>query len=127
MKLFKLSKELYAEPAIQEDAECIIGRKINNLVHGNAGYITKQPASGELGWMPKSEFESQSTIIDSDIDKEREILSMIDNKVEFLYTISKKNNGRNPAIQNRVYQAIRRLKALRMDIEKIIAFQLLDL
>lgn len=126
MKLFRLSKELYAEPAIQEDAECVIGRKINNLVHGNAGYITKLPASGELGWMPKSEFESQSTIIDSDIDKEREILLMIDKRVEFLYTISKKN-GRNPAIQNRAYQAIRRLKALRIDIEKIIAFQLLDL
>lgn len=126
MKLFKLSKELYAEPALQEDAECVIGRKINNLVHGNAGYITKLPSSGELDWMPKSEFDSQASVIDSDIDKEREFLSMIERRIEFLSTISKKS-GRNPAMRNRAYMAIRRLKALKIDIEKIIAFELLDI
>lgn len=126
MKLYKLSRELYAQPAIQEDAECVIGRKINNLVHGNAGYITKHPSSGELDWMPKSEFDAQATLIDNDIDKEREMVSMIDKRIEFLYTISKKS-GRNPAMQNRAYLAIRRLQALKIDIEKIIAFELFDL
>lgn len=127
MKLYKLSKELYAEPSLQDDAECVIGRRIHNLSHGNEGYITKSLDNEELGWMPKSEFDKQAIIVDSSIDQMRAMLLDIDKAIKFLYAVSKKDGGVLKGKRNKAYMAIRRLKALKMDIEHIINLELLDL
>lgn len=127
MRLYKLSKELYAEPSLQEDAEYIIGRRIHNFVHGNDGYITKSPENEELDWMPKSVFDKQAILIDSTIDRMRAMLNDIDNSIQFFYTVSKKSGKRFKRKRDRIYMAVRRLKALRTDIENIINLELLDL
>lgn len=127
MRLYKLCRELYAEPALQEDAECVIGRRINNFVHGNNGYITKDPETEELDWMPKSEFDKQATLVNIPLDKMRAMLPEIDKHIQFFYTVSKECGERFRYKRDRAYMIIRRLKALRGDVEKIINLELLDL
>lgn len=119
MKQYILLSKVLAERACQSEAEEVIGVKINNLLYGTDGYITKDPDTEELNWTPKSVFEKQAILADTPVDKYQLILRQIDDNISFLRTESKAAAPKSTK-RNRTYLTIRRLEALKNDIENLI-------
>lgn len=126
MKLYILTSKLLAEKASQADAEEVIGRKINNFLYGTEGYITKDPDTQELDWMPKSLFDKKAELYDSPIDKYQRSIGEIDKSIKYLYTQSCSARPKSDK-RNKIYLAIRRLKALKQDLEHIINLEIQEL
>lgn len=124
MKQYILLSKVLAERACQSEAEEVIGRKINNLLYGTDGYITKDPDTEDLNWVPKSVFDSQAIIADSPMDKYRFILKQIEENIAFLKTESKSAKPKSPK-RKRAYLTIRRLEALKIDIMNLIRLTLI--
>lgn len=117
MKRFKLIKYVNAEQMFQSNAEQIVG-KIDNLIHGNDGYLVDDPDNG-VCWVPKSIFEQNAIPADSHSEIINMMIAETTSQIEELKAYTK--NGR-PANDERarVYMAIRHGNQYLSNLQKIL-------
>lgn len=116
MKRYKIVKYVDAEPMFQSNAEQIVG-KINNLTHGNDGYLVDDPDNG-ISWMPKSIFEKDAIPAHSHSELLNLMMIEAQNHLEELKSYTK--HGK-PEYKEReaAYLAIRRCSQYISDLQKM--------
>ena len=126
MKRYEYKKYVMADFIPQNDAEGILNHKIINLWNGTDGYLVKEVESDEKTWVPATVFEKYTTVDNTPIDKIKIMIKDTDNNLKWLKTYTSKNYTTTKK-RNRLYLAMRRTKALKQDLEKILQIMLTEL
>lgn len=118
MKRYKRVRFVDAEPMFQSNAEQIIGEKIDNLTHGNDGYLVDDPDDG-VSWVPKSVFEKDAIPAHSHSELLNMMIIEVLNHIEELksYTAHGKPQKKERDI---IYIAIRRATQYVSDLQKAL-------
>lgn len=116
MKRYKIVKYVDAEQMFQSNAEQIVG-KINNLTHGNDGYLMDDPDDG-MSWVPKSVFEKNAIPAHSHSEL---VNMMVVEMQEHIDELKKyvKHCGLQKSDRDKWYRAIRRAEQYVSDLQKI--------
>lgn len=59
MKRYRIKKFVDAQPMTQNNAESLLGKKVQNLLYGNSGYLVDDEESG-IQWVPMTVFEKHA-------------------------------------------------------------------
>lgn len=116
MKRYKIVKYVDAEQMFQSNAEQIVG-KINNLTHGNDGYLVDDPDDG-MSWVPKSVFEKNAIPAHSHSEL---VNMMVVEMQEHIDELKKyvKHCELQKSDRDKWYRAIRRAEQYVSDLQKI--------
>lgn len=116
---------MLAERATQAEASEKLGRKIENFFYGTDGYLVTDIKEKEANWMPKSVFEEHTTQFDTPVDVLRYMATKTEQEIEWLQKYTRKSK---PSVdkRNRLYLAIRRLKAYKSDLDSILHITLIE-
>ena len=125
MRKYLYQKEVLAERATQAEASEKLGRKIENFFYGTDGYLVTDIKEKEANWMPKSVFEEHTTQFDTPVDVLRYMATKTEQEIEWLQKYTRKSK---PSVdkRNRLYLAIRRLKAYKSDLDSILHITLIE-
>lgn len=117
MKRFKIVKYVDAEQMFQSNAEKIVG-KIDNLTHGNDGYLVDDPDNG-ISWIPKSVFEKNAIPAQTHSELVNMMVVEMQGHIEELKEYVK-HCGLQKTDRDKWYIAIRRATQYVSDLQKII-------
>lgn len=117
MKRFKIVKYVNAEQMFQSNAEEIVG-KIDNLTHGNDGYLVDDPDDG-MSWVPKSVFEKNAIPAHSHSELVNMMVVEMQDNIEELKNYVK-HCGLQKIDRDKWYIAIKRGAQYVSDLQKII-------
>ena len=117
MKRYKIVKYVDAEQMFQSNAERIVG-KINNLTHGNDGYLVDDPDDG-VKWMPKSVFEKNAIPAHSHSELANMMIVEMQEHIDELKKYVK-HCGLQKSDRDKWYVAIKRATQYVSDLQKII-------
>lgn len=119
MKRYKITKHVRAERMFQSNAEDILG-KIENLTHGNDGYLIDDEDEGAL-WQPRAVFEKNAMAEETFADRLAVMRAEISAHLKEL-TRHLKEDGPTMDERKRMYVIIRRAGAYIEDIDRISKF-----
>ena len=118
MKRYKIVKFVDAEQMFQSNAEQIIGEKINNLTHGNDGYLVDDPDEG-VSWVPKSVFEKDAIPAHSHSEIINMMIVEVSNHIDELRSYTRNGKPQKDE-RDAIYLAVKRGTQYISDLQKAI-------